>query len=42
MYAAPLANGDVAVVVINWSDVNIGEITFSFTEVGILDKKRAV
>ena len=42
VYAAPLANGDMAVVVMNWNDVDSGEITFTFVEIGILDKVRAV
>ena len=35
VYAGPLANGDVAVVIINWGDKDIENFVFSLSEVGV-------
>ena len=33
MYAGPLANGDIAVVVVNWGYFNLGPFTLEFKDI---------
>ena len=42
VYSAPLANGDIAAVIINWKELNNGPFEFNVADIGITTERYMV